>query len=222
MKVDLKVVQLLCSRLCHDLTGPTGAVHNGMELFAEMGVDGGDDALEMVSTSVGQLSARLGFFRMAFGLGGFSGRQPALNEARQLAGAFLEGGRISLDWPSQEGEEHGPQPAGTVIKLLLNMILVAIDALPRGGSLAVSLARVIDDQGGPAIGIAIRAAGEGAHLKEDLRAALLPATAEGGEPDLNAHNIHGFFCHRLARDLASDVEVSAVEREVRFAVLVRE
>ncbi|HJN25085.1 MAG TPA: hypothetical protein QGG18_05240, partial [Rhodospirillales bacterium] len=68
MNVDIKVVKLLSSRLCHDLAGPAGAVHNGMELVDEMGVDEGGDALKMVFTSVEQLSARLGFFRMAFGL----------------------------------------------------------------------------------------------------------------------------------------------------------
>jgi histidine phosphotransferase ChpT len=222
MQVDLKVVQLLCSRLCHDLIGPTGAVHNGMELFEEMGADGGDDALKMVSASVDQLSARLGFFRIAFGLGGLSGRKSPLSEARQLAGAFLEGGRINLNWPVDGGGEQGRQPSTPVIKLLLNMILVAIDALPRGGVLSVSLAYSGDDYGHPATGVAVRAAGVGAALKEDLRATLFPSPAESGPPALNAHNIHGFFCHQLALELASDLEVSAVEDEVRFAILVQE
>ncbi|MBC8267137.1 MAG: hypothetical protein H8E36_00115 [Rhodospirillaceae bacterium] len=222
MQVDLKVVQLLCSRLCHDLIGPAGAVHNGMELFEEMGVDGGGDALKMVSASVSQLSARLGFFRMAFGLGGLSGRQAALSEARQLAGAFLEGGRIDLDWPTDSAAEQILQPSSPMIKLLFNMILVAIDTLPRGGSLTVSLVRVDDNQGGPGVGMAIKAAGEGAILKDDLKSALYPETAEGGQPELNAHNIHGFFCYQLAQDLACEIEVSAVENEVRFAVLVQE
>ncbi|NQU58096.1 MAG: hypothetical protein HQ513_12745 [Rhodospirillales bacterium] len=222
MQVDLKVVQLLCSRLCHDLIGPTGAVHNGMELFEEMGADGGADALEMVSASVAQLSARLGFFRMAFGLGGFSGRQPALNEARQLAVAFLEGGRISLDWPQGSGGELGRQPANPELKLLLNMILVAIDALPRGGSLTVSLAQVNDDQASPAIGMAIKAFGEGARLKADLSSALFPASTEGGALGLDAHNVHGFFCHQLAQAVGAEIELSTAENEVRLAVLVQE
>ena len=78
MQVDLKVVQLLSSRLCHDLVGPAGAVHNGIELYEEMGPGEGADALKMVAASVEQLSARLGFFRLAFGLGGLSGIPPPL------------------------------------------------------------------------------------------------------------------------------------------------
>jgi len=222
MQVDLKVVQLLCSRLCHDLIGPTGAVHNGMEMFAEMGAEDGEDALKMVSASVAKLSANLGFFRMAFGLGGLSGRQPALNEARQLVAAFLEGGRVSLDWLADEAGGPARQPASPAIKLLLNMILVAIDALPRGGVLSVSVVPMDDDLGHPALGMAVMASGEGARLKEDLQAALFFHSAEAGEADLNAHNIHGFFCHQLARELGSEIEISAAENEVRFAILVRD
>ncbi len=213
MQVDIKVVQLLSSRLCHDLIGPTGAIHNGMELYEEMGGDGGGDALKMVSISVAQLSARLGFFRMAFGLGGLSGRQSAISEARQLAVGFLEGGRIKLDWPL-DGEA---EPSIPVIKMLLNVILVAVDALPRGGTLSVSLT----DRGGAAIGVSVKAVGESARLKEDLRRALFPVGAAGGEPDLNAHNIHGFFCHQLVHGLAAELDVSETENEVLFVVLVQ-
>jgi len=222
MQVDLKVVQLLCSRLCHDLTGPVGAVHNGMELFDELGPDGGDDALNMVSKSADQLSARLGFFRMAFGLGGLSGRKPALAESRDLAQAFLKGGRITLDWPSQDDGVLGQDLPGPIIKMVLNLVLVAIDALPRGGNVRVALARMEDDQGGPGIGLAVQAMGDGAVLKEGLMTALTNKQTNGEEPDLNAHNVHGFFCLRLAQDLSSNLEISMVENEVRFAVLVRD
>lgn len=220
MQVDIKVVQLLCSRLCHDLIGPSGAVHNGMELFGEMGVEEGGEALKMVSASVAQLSARLGFFRVAFGLGGLSGRQSALSEARQLVGAYLEGGRVSLDWPAQGVDELARQPSSPAIKLLLNMILVAIDALPRGGSLGVSLAPMNDDQGNPAIGMAVNAIGQGARLKDELMKALYPTDAGATMADLNAHNVHGYFCHQLANEMMSELEVSTAENEVRFAVLV--
>ncbi len=213
MQVDIKVVQLLSSRLCHDLIGPAGAIHNGMELYEEMGGDDGGDALKMVSLSVAQLSARLGFFRMAFGLGGLSGRQSAISEARQLTEGFLEGGRIKLDWP----QDGAAEPSTPVIKMLLNVILVAIDALPRGGTLSVSLA----DRGGAAVGVAVKAVGEGARLKEDLRRALFPVGAAGGEQDLNAHNIHGFFCHQLVHGLAAELDVSEAENEVLFVVLVQ-
>lgn len=220
MQVDLKVVQLLSSRLCHDLVGPAGAVHNGIELFEEMGPDEGADALKMVATSVEQLSARLAFFRLAFGLGGLSGRKPPLAEARDLAQAFLEGGRITLDWPPEIGANMGQDITSPAIKILLNMILVAIDALPRGGVLTVSLASMDNPKDEPGIGMAVKASGDGARLKEDLQSALSPKSLSHAERGLSAHNIHGFFCQRLAEQQLSKIEVSLAQDEVQFAVLV--
>lgn len=222
MTVDLKVVKLLSSRLCHDLVGPAGAVHNGMELFEEMGDDAGGEALKMVSTSVEQLSARLGFFRMAFGLGGLSGRKPPLQESREMAQSYLQGSRINLDWPVDDGGELAQVISAPVIKLLLNIILVASDALPRGGTLGVTLEGMKSEQGGPAVGVAVRATGEGARLKEDLMSAMAIAPDPCPDEGLNAHNVHGFFCQRLAEELSSEVEVLSREGEVRFAVLVSE
>lgn len=222
MDVDIKVVKLLSSRLCHDLVGPAGAVHNGMELFEEMGGDDGGEALKMVSASVAQLSARLGFLRMAFGLGGLSGRKPPLAESRELTAAFLQGGRISLDWSDDTPDNLAQAISAPAIKLLLNMILVAADALPRGGTLGVVLADMKSEQGASSIGMAVKATGEGARLKEELLSALSATSAQGSEIELNAHNIHGFYCQRLAEEMSSEVEVSSNENEVQFAVLVPE
>ncbi len=219
MNVDIKVVKLLSSRLCHDLAGLAGAVHNGMELVDEMGVDEGGDALKMVFTSVEQLSARLGFFRMAFGLGGLSGRKPALAESRDIVEAYLQGGRVSLIWPEEEGADLAQTISAPVIRLLLNMVLVAIDALPRGGALDVTLAGLDTEEGKPAIGIAIKATGEGARLRDELRAALSFVDDGDNVSVLNAHNVHGFFCQQLARELSTEVEVLENDDEVQFAVL---
>lgn len=222
MNVDIAVVKLLSSRLCHDLVGPAGAVHNGMELFEEMGTDNGGGALDMVSTSVDQLSARLAFFRMAFGLGGLSGRKSPLAESMDLVDAFLKGGRVSVDWSGLGEDAQGQAIPTGVLKLLLNMILVAVDALPRGGSLGVTLAFMNDDKGSPAFGLAVKASGDGARLKDELESALLSSPSEEAGEGLNAHNVHGFFCQQLARELSSEIEFAKAENEVQFAVLVPE
>ena len=216
MKMDIKVTKLLASKLCHDLVGPAGAVHNGLELVQEMGDDGGE-ALTMVSSSVGQLSARLSFFRMAFGMGGLTGRLPALTETREMAAAFLQGGRVVLDWPADVGADFAQEMTAENYKLLLNMILVATDALPRGGAIAVSLVKMPENQG---IGMALRATGEGAQIKAEMHQMLDSPAPEGLENALNAHNVHGYFCQRLAEELGSAIEVSEGGGEVKFAVLV--
>jgi len=220
MQVDLKVVQLLSSRLCHDLVGPAGAVHNGIELFEEMGPGEGVGALKVVATSGEQLLARLSFFRMAFGLGGLSGKTPPLAEARDLAQAFLEGGRITLNWPLEIGANMVQTISGPAVKLLLNVILVAIDVLPRGGVLTISLVNLDNPQDELAIGMAVKASGPGAYLKKDLQLALSSKSLSQTEQGLSAHNIHGFFCQRLAEEQLSKIEFCMVQDEVQFSVLV--
>ena len=220
MQIDLKVVQLLSSRLCHDLIGPAGAVNNGIELFEEMGPSKGAGALKMVSTSTEQLLARLAFFRLAFGLGGLSGRKPPLAEARDLAQAFLEGGRITLDWPPEFGEGIGQSVTAPVAKLLLNMILVAIDGLPSGGVLTVSLVSMDNPKYELAISMAVKASGAGARLKKDLQFALSSKSLSQAEKGLSAYNIHGFFCQRLAEEQLSKIEFCLAQDEVQLTVLV--
>ena len=83
MQIDLKVAQLLSSRLCHDLVGPIGAVNTGLELMEEDSDDDGA-ALGLMARSAAEAIRRLAFYRMAFGLGG-AGGGAALDEARAKA-----------------------------------------------------------------------------------------------------------------------------------------
>ena len=40
-QIDLRVAELMASRLCHDLVGPIGAVNNGLELMEPNSPQGG-------------------------------------------------------------------------------------------------------------------------------------------------------------------------------------
>ena len=98
MQMDLRVAQLLSSRLCHDLVGPIGAVNTGLELLQE-GFDDDEKALGLVADSAGEASRRLTFFRGAFGFGAGDKGEATLNEARKLALGLLASGKVALDWP---------------------------------------------------------------------------------------------------------------------------
>lgn len=134
LSVNLRVVELLCSRLCHDLISPIGAVTNGIELIEEEGGRLAADALNLAGRSARQASRLLQFYRIAFGLGGnFSGAR--MGELRDLVDGLLAGTRHRLDWP---GEAETPLPSG-LGKLILNMVLLGVDCLPRGGRVGVAL-----------------------------------------------------------------------------------
>lgn len=130
-----RLAELLCARLCHDLAGAVGAVSAGAELLAEEGPASpmAAEAVSLLADSAASMTARLRFLRLA--LGTASASSP--NEARALAAAFLEKGfpqgDWKLDWPMAQAAAKSPDQA----KLLLNLICLAQDCLPRGGVIAV-------------------------------------------------------------------------------------
>jgi len=130
-----RLAELLCARLCHDLAGTVGAVNAGAELLAEEGPSSplAAEAVSLLADSAASMAARLRFLRLA--LGPSSSSSP--NEARGLALAFLEKGHPQgdwrLDWPQEQAQARTPDQA----KLLLNLICLAQDCLPRGGVIAV-------------------------------------------------------------------------------------
>lgn len=197
---SLRVASLLASRLCHDLIGPMGAVDNGLELIADE--DGmAAEALALARRSAKRAAGRLRYFRFAFGA---AGEDPSFGaaEARGLAQALLQGSEIHLEWP-QPGSEALPVGAG---RLLLNMILLGIDCLPRGGQLQI-IAR--------ADMLQADCRAPHARLTPELRAAIFAA----GPDDLTARSIVGYYAALLALQLGGRLEILAESPErICFAV----
>ena len=208
---DLKAAQFLCSRICHDLIGPAGAVNTGMELLAEES-GGADGALALVTDSASQVSRRLAFFRVAFGAGGATGPS-AVSDARKLAMDYLSGGKVVLDWPLDQAQMLDGELAADEIKLLMVMVFLAAEMLPRGGTVSMRAARL---DGG--VGIAFIAGGPGARVREGVGEAIAgPVAAE----HLSAQSIIGDFARRLSGALGAEIEIAEGGMdEVRLAVML--
>ena len=128
------IASLLCSRLCHDLLSPVGALNNGLELLA----DETDPAMrarcmELLADSARASASKLKFFRLAFGAAGGFGEEVATREAKSaIEGLIAENKRIELAWLVDE--ETMPKAA---IKVLLNLVLIGSESLVRGGRMEV-------------------------------------------------------------------------------------
>ncbi len=162
---DLQLLELLAAKLCHDLVGPVGAVANGVELLRADGA-GDPEVVGLIENSARSASRRLQLFRIAFGTGNALPATGRVAEIRRLAAGYLEGGRIELDWPNPDAASEAA--AGRVgVKLSLMLLLVAVEALPRGGVLKVKVAA----PAGRFI-VTVTASGAQARLPDEIQAAL--------------------------------------------------
>lgn len=154
---------LLCSRLCHDLVGPVGAIFNGVELLAdEQDPDMRARCVELLADSARLTANKLKFFRLAFGAAGGFGEQVDAREAHAaVLGLFGPERRIDVAW--MIGATALPKQA---VKLLLNLAMLAGDSLLRGGKLSIAA------EGEQILQIAVRAEGPRLLLDNELRAAL--------------------------------------------------
>jgi len=184
----------LCSRVCHDLTSPVGAIVNGLEVLEE---DKDEEtrtfALDLIKKSARNASARLQFCRLAFGAAGSAGAQIETGDAEKAARGLLEDDKLKITWNLPR--ELRPK---NQVKLLLNMVLIGAGAIPRGGTLTVDPV-----EGGP--GFRIAASG--------LNASVTPTTVEllVGSPTqtVDAHGIQSFYTGILARDCGLAVSAAA-------------
>lgn len=160
--VDL--ASLLCSRLCHDLLSPVGALTNGLELLAdERDPEMRQRCFELLEESAKVSADKLKFFRLAYGAAGGFGESVPVDEARSVIEALVgDAKRIEVNWAL--AAERMPKGA---VKVLLNFAHIGLEALVRGGTLDIG-AETRDG----ASEIAVRASGPRIAFDESIGKAL--------------------------------------------------
>lgn len=180
----LELAELLCARLCHDLSGPVGAAAAGAELFEDGSVD--PETLGLVAGAASGAAARLKFFRSALGPAASSDQSAvvlrALMEGYLATQVSAASPGMVLVWPDPPLTVDGGSA-----RLLLNLVLLAKDALPRGGRIAITGAG--DDT------LCVTALGEPASLSDEVRSVLL----EGRDP-AGPRGAHARFILLLAEE----------------------
>ncbi len=183
----LDLAALLCSRVCHDVISPVGAIVNGLEVLEdENDASMRDFAFDLIRKSAKQASARLQFARLAFGAAGSAGASIDLGDAEQVARGLFQDEKIAFSW-------SGPRllfPKNRV-KLLLNLVVTATNAVPRGGSVAVTVTGDADH-----CEFVLASKGINARIPPHAEA-LLAGTPESG--DVDAHGIQTFYAGLVAR-----------------------
>ena len=138
MTSQTELAALMCSRLCHDMLSPVGALSNGLELLAdETDPEMRARCVELLEQSAKISTDKLKFFRLAFGAAGGFGEAVPVEEAQEVIGALAtDAKRVELNWTIADATL--PKPA---VKVLLNLSQIALDALVRGGTLDIGAER---------------------------------------------------------------------------------
>ena len=193
----LDLAALLCSRVCHDIISPVGAVINGLEVLDE---DNSEEmrtfAFDLIRRSAAQASAKLQFARLAFGAAGSTGAEIDIGDAEKVATGYMKGEKATFSF-----ETPRVLMGKNKVKLLLNLILLANAAVPRGGS----------DRGQG------RRGGRGADLHPPLRRAQAPACrrrsrswcpAISTASSIDAQAVQAYYAGALARASGMSVEAA--------------
>ncbi len=197
--IDLKLAALMCSKLCHDVIGPIGAVNNGIELLQDDdSADMREQATDLVAQSANEAAARLQFYRLAFGLAGGMGSEISLRDARNLCRDFLSFGKVAFNWPDDQGGAE--LLSKDAIKIICNTVAITAGGLPRGGALMVTGQVSADNWS-----FTLTATGARAALKEET----LQALTEGyDEEQANAHNVQAYFLMALVENTGATIDVT--------------
>src|ERR1700730_15834124 len=192
----LDLAALLCSRVCHDLISPVGAVVNGIEVM-EDDADAQTKAfaVELIKKSANTASKRLQFCRIAFGAAGSAGASIDTGDAEGVARGMMEDAKLKVTWSLP----RVLLPKNRV-KLLLNMLLLASGTIPRGGNLAIEAIGA-----GDTMGFKIISTGMNARIAPAVPALI--AGDNGGNP-IDAHAIQPFYTGLLARTCGMTVALA--------------
>lgn len=203
---DLRISALLCTRLCHDLIGPAGAVVNGVELLSEDSGTVDDEVLDLIRQSARETTRRLKFFRAAFGV---AERGQDFAVCRAIADDYFTTSKIGLDWSDAIMESTDPPPP-SLIPIILILVLCGAEALPRGGRIAIDGA---PDGGG--FTVRIKATGETIKSDNDV---LLSLSGARDLATLEARGIAPYMAARLVSAAGGRITAAATAESMDFSV----
>lgn len=212
MQLDVRVLEILASKICHDLISPVGAINNGIELIEDIGGSVVNDAVKLISASGQQAARRLRLFRMAYGKAGAEASQ-TIKDTRTCASEYLSGTKAILHWePTEPMEGFAGETGG--LKMVLNALMLAEETLSHGGTIKVEALNM----GSGGHGILISVTGSHASLHEPSMKAL---TGETPVEEITPRTVHAYVCGKLAQHYGFSVSWEQVSAEHLSLILAR-
>jgi histidine phosphotransferase ChpT len=201
---DMDLSALLCSKVCHDVISPVGAIANGLEVLEdEKDAEMREIAFDLVKRSSRQASAKLQFCRIAFGAAGSAGSSIDTGDAEDVARKFIGEEKVQLEWAIPR--EIRPK---SEVKLMLNLLMLAISAIPRGGNIVMG----VSDGGG----LTATATGKNAKVPEKTAMML---SGDVQQDVMDARLAQVYYSLRLASECNLELSASAEGEAVTFSAV---
>ena len=181
-----RVLELMASRICHDLVSPVGAIGNGVELMEELGEDAGGEAVQLIANSAKQAGIRLKAFRLSYGAAG-TDKNIGFKDIREAFVDLLSSSRVEAEFESDIGVKFSMPPLG-FFKVLLNLLILAEECNHGEGRMAVT---VMDGNAG----LRIKVTGKNSNFRGDAEAAL---RGDVSAEDLDPRSVHAYLTGRFA------------------------
>lgn len=197
---------LMCARICHDLVSPIGALGTALEVLGdETNKDMHEDALDLIRMSAGQASHKLQYLRLAFGASGSSPGIIATEELKRLVHGMYGDGKIDIVWNEQVGGLEK-----TRARLVLNLVMLAVQSIPRGGQLMITVKKEGEHEH-----ITLRSEGPKSRLNPAIKSTLAGGAPEDG---FDGRTIQPFFTGMIIRELKGTLSTHVDEDAVTFNV----
>jgi len=211
MTDELRMAELLCTRLCHDLTGPVGAVNNGAEFLSEEGFNMQSQAVDLIVSSAFSAVTRLQFYRFAYGKVKDHG-EANLADKQKLAMDFFADGKIALDWPDSHTDSAGVSISVKMARLIYNLLIIATSSLIRGGTVGV---RIGQDDGGHKQ-VTVTAKGPGLKWEAEMDKIF---SGEFNTDELSPKNVQTYLTKCYCDDLKSALTHRIVDEELTMQLV---
>lgn len=204
--LDPRILELIASRICHDLVSPVGAISNGVELIEDMGDGAEKEALNLISSSATQAAIRLKCFRLAYGAAG-TDKNVGLRDVRDTFLPWISAGRVTAEFAQGLELRYSMPPRG-FLKCVLNLLILAEECGKGDAKI------LIEDAGD---GLKVTVTGRQTGFRDGAESAL-----DGKTPveDLDARAVHAYITGRFAQHFGFALTRKAVEGGIEFTLKV--
>lgn len=198
------LIALISSRVCHDIASPIQALTTALDVLeGDNGPEMRESAIGLIRDSTNQASAKVEFLRATFGSLTSGLGDANLVDLKNIATRFLATQKPELKWEIEA--EYAPK---SVARVIMHLIMIAHDSLPRGGEILVKQVQPNE--------YSIRASGLRVSLKPNMRTALQGLTPENG---FDGRSIQPYMAYLTA--IENKIELAAREDDESLTIIAR-